>query len=226
MSSNDPRGRGRGRGRGRPRPHLGARGTRKTSERPQILQEAWMQQRSHEWVFFLFFFSFIYQHYRQAPEPRAVPVLPPRCGGLLARGFGRGLRYSRTRRIQNSSFSRKKSHWNLTKNLHRCPKQPQRRGFASTSCPTQRVRIQPKKGPRSPALRPRQFHSTRREQLPKAKSEFSPQIGDGVGLWRASRHLGFNFSGLQLSLEPSEGPSPKRSQNFGKWQSLLSTPRI
>lgn len=183
MSSNDPRGRGRGRGRRRPRPDLGARGTRKTSERPQILQEAWMQQRSHEWVFFfVFFFPLFISTTGKLPSPEQSPCCPPRCGGLLARGFGRGLRYSRTRRIQNSSFSRKKSHWNLTKNLHRCPKQPQRRGFASTSCPTQRVRIQPKKGPRSPALRPLQFHGTRREQLPKAKSEFAPQIGDGVGL--------------------------------------------
>lgn len=84
-----------------PRHDLGARVTQKTSERPQILQEAWMQQRSHEWVFGFFFF-FLYLSVLQASSRApSILVLPTCCVGLLARGFGRGLRYSRTRRVQN-----------------------------------------------------------------------------------------------------------------------------
>lgn len=64
-----------------PRHDLGAWVTQKTSERPQILQEAWMQQRSHEWVFCFFFFSFIYQFYRQALEHRASSSCPPAAWG-------------------------------------------------------------------------------------------------------------------------------------------------
>lgn len=92
-----------------PRHDLGAWVTQKTSERPQILQEAWMQQRSHEWVFVFFFFPLFI-----SSTGKLSSTEHPRPAHLLRGAPRAGLRPRIT--LQSDSpcpkliVSRKKSH--------------------------------------------------------------------------------------------------------------------